>query len=97
MKHVCVFFYALLKFRERNSRLDVIDQYGKNGTERIDKNRNIIISSLTILGKNDEEISVAITIQPHVDLFSPTDTTESDSAKNMQLKHIRCLLLKVKS
>ena len=40
-----------------------------NGTKRIDKNINIIIFSLTVLGKTDKEISVAITIHPHVAFF----------------------------
>ena len=62
-------FDALLIFSERNSRLDVIEQYLNNGTERIGKNINIIIFSLTVLGKTDKEISVAIKIHPHVACF----------------------------
>ena len=47
--------------------------------------------------KTDEEISVAITIHPHASFFFPNETPELDSAKNMQLKHIKCLLLRFKS
>ena len=35
----------------------------KNGTKSIDKNRNIIIFSLTVLGKANIEISIEITNQ----------------------------------
>ena len=63
----------------------------------IDKNINIIIFSLTVLGKTNREISVAITIHPHAACFFSTETSESDSDKNNQKKNIRCLPLRVKS
>ena len=62
----------------------------------IGKDINIIIFSLTVLGKTDDKISVAITTHPHVAFETKSVTPESESAKNTRLTHTRCSLLRVK-